>query len=1045
MLSQLYASKLNVKAVQKVNKPKFHPYTHLLNSQPAKQHKSSQEMNNKLLVILVNFQEEAVDDALTTGNGSFQLVEDPEYRGSVGSPPHDQTYFAANLEALRYYYLAASHGLFNLEYDIYPQNQTAYTLPKPMRYYNPPNATSSLFISRVEEYFKIAFETADSVDDEIDFSQYGHFMIIHAGSDWQHDTKSDTPCDLPSFFIKVGDGKEAIVDNGNVKISKACNVPETISQDFDTSIIDEVTYYTGYGALNGVMAHEFGHSLGLVDLYNTYNFSPMVGQFDIMDSGGGFITEDWLVPGVLVEGMLPCLPGAYSRELMFGDLFKQNGLMVELEQFIGMHDINDILRIAASSMKQSSTTIVPNIFKIPINEYEYLLLENRSVDPDNDGGTVLVDALSGRVVLHPTPASDPLDLPSYEYDYLLPSFVDADYRAIGGGLLVWHIDNRVLYQMGNVNADGIFVSNFDANIVNTNYYHRGVRIVEADGLNDLGNVNSYYWTGTPFEYFHKFRPELGQNGAFISWTQQEWKPNLNATSNPALLDNQSHPSFYGLKDISQPSAIMTLRLTSGCFDTINKLGNNDINQIALPIINSNLSENVLPVLRDDTLHFYFYDPGMGIIDWSELIPPIVIGNSPIIYEPIISDYNNDGYKELVLTHSDKLSIIEINSDIATLTTVNSPQDETISCSPIYTIGKLFLATSNTLYQVNNTPNHELNTIISIANITRLSSTNSHLVIQTQNGLLSLPYHSNPGDIKSIDLPEVIGQYEPIFINDSTTTLNMLVLVSNQGNIYKYSGDKVERIYHNTNVTLPTNIAVASINNITPVIAYANNNTFYVIKTDGTLLHGFPKTYDEYTFLPHSHIKVRKLNDASTTTLFYIELTNGGYIAINQNGEVDRFNSIVDIKLGTHNQTFWLANEDKLYWFFTTNSGMLLSASIRNQTEQPFIWHGFRNNNNGVINLAFSEPSAISSKISINVFPSPVKSSLAYLRVHNPQGLINVNIYDISGNLVFKNSFSATSVAYKDIQLNLSGFSSGVYLVTVENNKQITKTKFAVQL
>jgi len=52
----------------------------------------------------------------------------------------------------------------------------------------------------MEEYFKTALETADSSDQEIDFARYGHYMIIHSGSDWQHDIMGDTPSDLPSFF-----------------------------------------------------------------------------------------------------------------------------------------------------------------------------------------------------------------------------------------------------------------------------------------------------------------------------------------------------------------------------------------------------------------------------------------------------------------------------------------------------------------------------------------------------------------------------------------------------------------------------------------------------------------------------------------------------------------------------------------------------------------------------------------------------------------------------------------------------------------------------
>ncbi|HQK57548.1 MAG TPA: hypothetical protein PK126_03295 [Candidatus Syntrophosphaera thermopropionivorans] len=100
----------------------------MLNKQSGKLLDKNKDNYNKLLVILVDFQEEIPDDPNTTGNGKFQLEPDPNYLYSIGSPPHNRKYFQDNLEALRYYYLAATAGSFNLEYDVYPING-AYTLP----------------------------------------------------------------------------------------------------------------------------------------------------------------------------------------------------------------------------------------------------------------------------------------------------------------------------------------------------------------------------------------------------------------------------------------------------------------------------------------------------------------------------------------------------------------------------------------------------------------------------------------------------------------------------------------------------------------------------------------------------------------------------------------------------------------------------------------------------------------------------------------------------------------------------------------------------
>ena len=107
-------------------------------------------------------------------------------------------------------------------------------------------------------------------------------------------------------------------------------------------------------------------------------------------------------------------------------------------------------------MKQTGT-IKPNIIKIPLGDKEYVLLENRSVDPDGDGATAVYSTLDSRVILYPTPIDDPTNQPSYEYDYLLPSFQKANGDAVGGGILAWHINEDIIYHQGVFDADGSWV------------------------------------------------------------------------------------------------------------------------------------------------------------------------------------------------------------------------------------------------------------------------------------------------------------------------------------------------------------------------------------------------------------------------------------------------------------------------------------------------------------------------------------------------------------------------------------------------------------
>ena len=121
---QLWAQKMLLSPAENSPKPKRHPYTKQLRrplDQRQLQQNKGKDNYEKLLVILVDFQEEIIDDPTTTGNGKFQLEPDPDYLYSIGSPPHNREYFEANLEAMRYYYLAVSSGAYNLEYDVWPK------------------------------------------------------------------------------------------------------------------------------------------------------------------------------------------------------------------------------------------------------------------------------------------------------------------------------------------------------------------------------------------------------------------------------------------------------------------------------------------------------------------------------------------------------------------------------------------------------------------------------------------------------------------------------------------------------------------------------------------------------------------------------------------------------------------------------------------------------------------------------------------------------------------------------------------------------------
>lgn len=1026
--SCVFAQKMQLRKVDSPLRFKSHPYTKQLIQNSANISKSKNPNWNRLLVILVDFQLESPDDPTTTGNGKFYLYPDPSYLYSVGAPPHNRQYFEANLEALRYYYKAVSAESYQLQYDVYPKNKAAYTLPKPMSYYNPPGASSATFLSRMEEYFKSSFETADQDDPEIDFGSYAHYMIIHAGSDWQHDIVGDTPSDLPSFYIRVSEGKEAVVDGGNVLISHACNVPSTISQDFSVETENGRNTYSGFGALNAVIAHEFGHSLGFVDLYNVSDFRPMVGSYDIMDSGGAGVMMDELENGdyVLIEGTLPTFPGAFSRKLVFGDYFRDAGYLKHQSELPAFSSIN----LHAVSSRQLEANKTPQIVQIPINDKEYLLVENRNVDPDGDGATALFGTLDSRVILYPTPLDDPTDSPSYEYDFMLPSFMKADGSSVGGGLLAWHVNERIIYDEGVTYSDGTWVSNFDNNSVNTSFYNRGVQVVEADGLTDLGSYYSMYWTGTPYDYFYARKPNLTSDGLFVSWSANPWKTSLNATTKPALLDSYGLAGLYGISDVSNPTKVMSFKISSGFFDESEVFSFPSPRAITAEIINSGFSDVDLPVLDYGNLNLLSRLNG----DWQDLMGTYHTAMPYIDYAPQRADNNLDDYHELVVSEDNQLRFLDFSNVELATHIVSFPG--VITTTPLVYDRDVYVSTNACLYKLQN---YQIAGYVSLDGIKRIAGWNNKIVA------LGADYYAvidtnTMAVIKQDALPEAFGNYEPLGFKPLNASESYVFLMANSGNIYRSNISSVTKIFTNHSQDIAGQLALAAFDDISPVLFFGIGNRLYAIKSDGSYLSGFPYTASKMISSTDTPRALR----LDSTDLLYYPLQNAGYLAINKQAKAMPCYSMNWLKSTKQDYLYYNQNEQSLLWYYTDADGKLYLHTLEGISQNPIVFSGFRNANGGFFMNDFYDAPIATTELSAFVFPNPVKKPYYRVRLQNATGDSVLRIYDISGSLISKHQISASPNNPHDIEMDSSGLNPGVYIINIENSGKFQNIKFAVE-
>ncbi|MGE5175451.1 MAG: FG-GAP-like repeat-containing protein, partial [Hyphomicrobiales bacterium] len=196
---------------------------------------------------------------------------------------------------------------------------------------------------------------------------------------------------------------------------------------------------------------------------------PAIGIWSNMDSGyllGTQVQDSKTGAIVDATGVLPTSLDPWCKTQLWPDRL----------------DLVDPGRATSTTLR--ATELTDRILYVPLGGDEYYLIENREYDLNGDNTIYLDRDSTTNVLLGPGLSSaDPSDsLGDKEYDFLLP----------GQGILVWHIDDTVIFGP-NFNPDGG---------INSNPKRRGVKVMEADGIDDIGDPNSRYFFGSPYDpYF----------------------------------------------------------------------------------------------------------------------------------------------------------------------------------------------------------------------------------------------------------------------------------------------------------------------------------------------------------------------------------------------------------------------------------------------------------------------------------------------------------------------------------------------------------------
>jgi M6 family metalloprotease-like protein len=481
-------------------------------------------------IIAVRIEFEPGTSTLTTGNGLFGMRGDAKEGKFYADNTvyrfdrllHDSLYFAHQLVALRNYYDKVSRGNLTLDFTVYPSQsgEVGYRVPNQMIEYSPGWKRKTESINTYWErktyglmkFVKDAIEIADR-DSESPFKNLYRdengilrdvitnrktvVLIFHAGASYLTDGGMDGTPDSPSDMI------DAFIDQNFFKDFK-----DTLGLNAagitvrDTLIIDEVmmcSETSNQDGLNwgiqGILVNQMARQLGIPDLFSTSSGISAIGAFCIMDFAGYSAGQ----------GFIPPYPSAWVRAFMGWD----KPHTVGAGESHKVKALTSVLDREGSSAFGDDTTIL----LIPLNNNEYYLVENRQRN------------LSGDRSLFRYSKNDDDIINSYPYNVNIAANVkdssntssnvilktkNNDISLPASGVLVWHVDERIIRQR------------LAYNFVNADSSYRGVRLIEADGVNDLGVafVDAFYQVVFDFG---------GAEDVFPHKTVQRNKDNTNNT------------------------------------------------------------------------------------------------------------------------------------------------------------------------------------------------------------------------------------------------------------------------------------------------------------------------------------------------------------------------------------------------------------------------------------------------------------------------------------------------------------------------------------
>ncbi len=542
-------------------------------------------------------------------------------RVSFSDLPIDSStaYYNRILFFLNQYWSQASDGAVSIVPTV---ADSVFTLPHTQAYYG----DDAYYQQRLVYLVRDAIELADST---IDFRPYNSIIIFHAGQGQETDVRDDSRYEVWSAFVTPQDFQTILPDSTGATGIKTNDLISgtTYYRVKEAVVLPESESQEGYVfGMTGVTCHEFGHQLGLPDLYDTTpgtnGNNQGLGSWDIMAQGV------WNANGFVPAG--PCAWDRAYLGFIAPTRITQDGpvTLAQLERAIGA---------------------LPRIAQIPITQSEYFLLENRRQDL-NDNGKFDFQDVDG----------------NGQFDFYTDSYAGAEFdfflpgSGTGSGVLVYHVD------------DAKIAASLLDNDVEGDTNRKGVDLVEASGIEDLDQPANGFNGGSPEDVFRRFGRDKFTPDTTPSTEAYGHIPTGIRVTGIGPPDTtkaaDSTMSFQVAFDRNRPGWPVTLPgRVKGVPALAVDLDGNGVLELIVAVNRLN-NTAALYVLEPDGTDFLDRDGNPATRD------AFAVTNSPIVSTPCVGDIDGDGKNEIVFAtqngavwalHADGTEVLDGDNNPAT--------------------------------------------------------------------------------------------------------------------------------------------------------------------------------------------------------------------------------------------------------------------------------------------------------------------------------------------------------------------------------------------